>query len=300
MKFSIITITYNRAHLIAQTIDSVLNQTYQNYELIIVDDDSTDNTEAVVNTYQNENPNKIKYIKTNRLGAPSKLRNIGLKAAKGDIISVLDSDDLWLEEKLEEMHAIFSKHNDVNFIMHNLQRFSEIDRLNKPYYNFKTSFYKDIMQELLMCKILAFPVFSMRISLLDEIGFFDEEIVEGQHDYYLKVASKHKVFYLNKPLTLMRRHKGNYTKSYDVIHCLDAIKSYDKLYHLKKLDLKQYKVASNFMNFKIANFYYQNNEKENARIYIKHILSNSSFLDRWYIRANRLMLKNQMNERFSI
>lgn len=288
MKFSIITITYNRANLIVETIESVLKQTYQNFELLIVDDGSTDNTEEVVTNYTRKYKGKIRYIKSKNVGAPSKLRNIGLQHATGEIISILDSDDLWLEEKLEEMYTIFSEHEDVQFTFHNLQHFTQAKGVKDPFYRYKSSFYKNILNELLVGKILAFPVFSMRSSLVQEVGYFDEDVMEGQHDYYLRVATKYKMFYMNKSLTLMRRHESNLSKNFDIIHSLDAIVSYDKLKKANKLNKKQYALSSNFMNYKIAKYYFKNNERKKGMEYVNTITKHSSVFNKWYLKSKIL------------
>ncbi|TDB67393.1 glycosyltransferase family 2 protein [Arundinibacter roseus] len=93
---SVIIPTYNRAYALPATIEAVLNQTYKNLEIIIVDDGSTDNTESVVTTYGN----KIRYIQKDHSGQGD-TRNVGLHLAKGEIIAPLDSDDIWNEDFLE-------------------------------------------------------------------------------------------------------------------------------------------------------------------------------------------------------
>ena len=95
---SVIIPTYNRAHLIKRSAESVLNQTYTNLELIIVDDGSTDDTEEVVKTL---NDNRVTYIKQPNQGACA-ARNNGIDHAKGEFIAFQDSDDVWHEDKLEK------------------------------------------------------------------------------------------------------------------------------------------------------------------------------------------------------
>lgn len=97
---SVIVTTYNRADLLKETIDSIINQTYQNIELIIVSDASIDHTDEVVSTYQDPRINYIKLQKNT--GLPAKTRNKGLTKAKGDYIAFCDDDDLWIPEKLEK------------------------------------------------------------------------------------------------------------------------------------------------------------------------------------------------------
>ena len=97
---SIVMPCYNSAAFVDRALDSVLNQTYRNWELIIIDDASKDDTTKIVRKYESKYPEKIRLIlnETN-LGA-DKTRNLGIKAAKGQYLAFLDSDDYWLENKL--------------------------------------------------------------------------------------------------------------------------------------------------------------------------------------------------------
>ena len=98
---SIIIPTYNRAHLINETLDSILTQTYGDWECIIVDDGSTDDTETVVSDYIQANPNQIfKYMPIANAGS-SNARNLGIMQAKGIYLQFLDADDLWFEDFIE-------------------------------------------------------------------------------------------------------------------------------------------------------------------------------------------------------
>lgn len=109
---SIIMPSYNTAQYIEKTIKSVLNQTYTNWELIIVDDCSTDNTDDVVKNYLSDK--RIKYLKNEQNSEAAVSRNRALREAKGQWISFLDSDDLWMPEKLEKQ-ICFMKENGYNF-----------------------------------------------------------------------------------------------------------------------------------------------------------------------------------------
>jgi glycosyltransferase involved in cell wall biosynthesis len=97
-RVSVIIPVYNRAHLVNRAIESVLNQTYQDFELIVVDDGSTDNTAEVVHSVRDE---RIKYVRHQSNRGPSAARNTGIRAASGELIGFLDSDDEWLPEKLQ-------------------------------------------------------------------------------------------------------------------------------------------------------------------------------------------------------
>lgn len=109
---SIITPSYNTARFIGKTIDSVLAQTYKNWEMIIVDDCSSDNTDDIVKPYLTDT--RIKYLKNEKNSGAAISRNYALREAKGRWIAFLDSDDLWLPEKLEKQIK-FMKDNDYHF-----------------------------------------------------------------------------------------------------------------------------------------------------------------------------------------
>ena len=106
---SIIMPSYNTAKFISETIESVLAQTYTNWELIIVDDCSTDDTDAVVRPYLADG--RIRYMKNEKNSGAAVSRNRALREAKGKWIAFLDSDDLWLPEKLEKQIAFMEKNN---------------------------------------------------------------------------------------------------------------------------------------------------------------------------------------------
>lgn len=110
---SIITPAYNSGKYISQTIESVLRQTYFLWELIIVDDFSEDNTTELVREYQQKD-HRIKLIELESNGGVANARNVGMQNAKGRYLAFLDSDDLWLDQKLERQLA-FMKSQDIAF-----------------------------------------------------------------------------------------------------------------------------------------------------------------------------------------
>lgn len=113
-KISVVIPTYNRAGQIEQAIESVINQTYSNLEILVVDDASTDETEAVVKNISDE---RIRYIKLEQnSGGPALPRNIGVENAEGSIIAFLDSDDRWLEWKLEHQMRFWQQHPEYTMI----------------------------------------------------------------------------------------------------------------------------------------------------------------------------------------
>ncbi|MCB0376731.1 MAG: glycosyltransferase family 2 protein, partial [Sinomicrobium sp.] len=110
---SIITPVYNSGRFLEQSITSVLNQTYQNWELRIVDDCSEDNSRQIISRYADAD-NRIKPLFLNKNSGAGPARNKAIELAEGAVIAFLDSDDIWLPNKLEE-HVAFMKANDAAF-----------------------------------------------------------------------------------------------------------------------------------------------------------------------------------------
>ena len=122
---SIVIPVYNASKYIEETIKSIENQTYQNYEAIFIDDGSSDNSVEIIEKHKSQN-SKIKIIKNSHQGV-SKARNIGIKNAKGRFLTFLDSDDIWLESKLEKQIE-FVKENDYAFVYCNFKYLSDDGR----------------------------------------------------------------------------------------------------------------------------------------------------------------------------
>lgn len=121
---SIIVPCYNSQAYIKQAIDSVRAQIYSDWELIIVDDCSTDNSAAIIQEYI-RNDNRIKYLKTKKpSGSPTLPRNMGIEAAKGRFIAFLDSDDAWLPDKLEKQVKLFDDER-VAIVFSDYEKMSE-------------------------------------------------------------------------------------------------------------------------------------------------------------------------------
>jgi len=120
---SIVTPNFNKSEFISETINSVIDQTYPNWELIIVDDGSTDNSFVVINSFV-EKDNKIRLLKRDRFPkGGSTCRNIGLQHAKGDFVIFLDSDDLLIETALENRIHEMENNNELDFVVFSMGTF---------------------------------------------------------------------------------------------------------------------------------------------------------------------------------
>lgn len=132
-KVSIIMPSYNASRFIAESIKSVLIQTYTNWELIVVDDCSNDNTVQIVEDYI-KHDNRIKLIKLKSNKGAANARNVALKNANGKYIAFLDSDDLWKKQKLEKQ-VKFMKENNISFSFTNYRMIDERGELTNKIVN---------------------------------------------------------------------------------------------------------------------------------------------------------------------
>jgi len=198
---SIIMPSYNTAKFIGETINSVLSQTYSNWELIIVDDCSNDNTDEVVASFDDK---RIKYIKNEKNSGAAVSRNRALREAKGKWIAFLDSDDLWLPEKLEKQIA-FMESNVYSF---SYTKYSEIDEESKllgvnvsgPNKISRTGMYNYCWPGCLTVMYDA-----------SVVGLVQIEDIKKNNDYamWLKVCKKSKCYLLNENLARYRKRKGS-------------------------------------------------------------------------------------------
>jgi glycosyltransferase involved in cell wall biosynthesis len=131
---SILINNYNHADYLAQAINSAIAQTYSNLEIIVVDDGSTDNSHSIINRYKNL---IIPIFKKN--GGQASAINVGFAVSKGEIICLLDADDLWLPAKVTEVVKAFNKHPQATVVYHKVQNIDHIGQLlGKPWPPYKS------------------------------------------------------------------------------------------------------------------------------------------------------------------
>lgn len=232
---SIIMPSYNTGKFIKKTINSVINQTYNNWELIIVDDGSTDNTDEVVRAIKDD---RIKYIKNKVNKGAAISRNIALREAKGRWIAFLDSDDLWKEDKLEKQIK-FMEDNNYYFSYTN---YIEIDE-NSNFNGRKITGPKKITRIGMFNYCWPGCLTVMYDS--KRIGLIQIEDIKKNNDYamWLKACKKADCYLLNEELAMYRKRTGSISNhSYKTL-----IKWHYKLY---KDAEKQNIVCSIFNTFR--------------------------------------------------
>ncbi len=205
---SVIIPTYNRADMLKRAVVSVLKQSYQNFEIIVVDDNSHDNTKDVVNNFDDT---KISYIKNKTNLGASAGRNIGIKKAKYDHIAFLDDDDEWLPKKIEkQVRLLSSLPKDYCGVYCGIARYK-----NGVQISVQNPIYEgDIFEELLYENhIGSTSCVLVKKSALVDVGGFNEDLPASQDlELYLRLAEKYKFKAVKKILLKYHLHDNEQIK----------------------------------------------------------------------------------------
>lgn len=192
MKISVVIPTYNRALFLTRCIQSVLNQTVQADEIIVVDDGSTDDTKKILTQFP------ISYIYQNNKGVSS-ARNLGILNAKNDWIAFLDSDDCWDEKKLEFHVNAHQKNNELLASYTNEVWIRNDKRIELKTYQQKE--HPTFLNSLHLCKIGASTFFCHKY-IFDTIGLFDESLKACEdYDLWLRILEHYPIHFIDKKLT---------------------------------------------------------------------------------------------------
>ncbi len=222
MKVSVIVPTYNRAHLVTETIDSILSQTFKDFELIIVDNNSSDNTEEVIKSYKDE---RIKYFKNQNNGIIAVNRNYGISKAQGEYIAFCDDDDLWFPEKLEKQMQEFEKDSQIGLVCNNEIGFDDRGDHGEM---IKTKLRgRDFsFESLIWNNHVSSSTAMVRKAVLDDVGVMDESpqfVCVEDYELWLRIAQKYRVKYIDLPLGKYRTHPGAYRKGAVKVLGLDRL-----------------------------------------------------------------------------
>lgn len=216
---SVIITTHNRRQLLERAVNSVLNQTYKDIDLVIVDDNSTDDTDDYL-----KNISSLENVQVIRLsGADSRggnhARNVGIKAATGDYIAFLDDDDEWLPTKIEKQMAVFQDNSDVGMVYCGHYYEYELIDTSRSEAFVSGKMNGDLSLEC-FTKIICFTSsMIVKASVLNEVGVFDEELNFWQEtELNIRISNNTKVGYVNEPLfvyRIIRSDKNRLSNKYE-------------------------------------------------------------------------------------
>lgn len=272
-KISVIIPSYLHAHLISRAIDSVLNQTYTNWEIIVVDNFSDDGTNLILKKYMSQNYN-IAFYRIKNNGIIAKSRNYGIRKANGDFIAFLDADDWWTDDKLA--NSVNAINNGFDFIYHNAKVISP----KKNIFNQKLFSSKPksplIINFLIHGVTIPNSSVVVRKSVLEDINYISEETkligVEDQHTWLRISIYTDSFCKIDKILGFYWSDEFNNSKP--------SSKLYDKFIYLhtqfyQHLSAKETIRAEAFLNYKLGRVAFQIGDYSRAlNHYLKSIKSN--------------------------
>ncbi|HXK26812.1 MAG TPA: glycosyltransferase [Candidatus Binatia bacterium] len=251
---SVVIATYNRANFLPETIDSVLNQRFQDFELIVVDDGSTDNSREVLRRYEP----RVRYIYQENHG-PSAARNLGVRHAKGAWIAIQDSDDLCAPEHLAALHGYVQSHPECGMV------FGNGGYLGGKEHNRETIVPRDKSRRLALDGVRLVDHFERSIVRLqasliskrcyDALGGHDESLwLCMDLDLSFRLFMSYPVAYIDQVVFLYRRHPGNISRN-EELRTLENIRVIEKL--LKEYPKARQLLGQTTIDHRVAYRYYR-------------------------------------------
>jgi glycosyltransferase involved in cell wall biosynthesis len=301
MKVSVIIPSYNCGPYLSNAISSVLQQTYKNFEIIVVDDGSTDNTGNIIEPFVD----RIKFIKQVNLGV-SAARNTGLKEATGDLIAFLDADDTWFPDKIAVQLNIINKHPDIIGIFSDFalcdkdgkmihKRFVTRNYHIFNYYKYTwerifpdhetvtfendldgtafSVFYGDIFKSLYIGNFINTSSIVLKHEVLKTVGYFTpERRTQEDYEYWLKIASKYSFAYVDTPLLCTRRRPNQLTSKSEIFDIINQSLSIIENIGLNNIDRLGKDIVSRRLTdkyHKLALVHISRGNNKDARKYIR-------------------------------
>ena len=254
---SIILNCYNSANFLKKSINSVISQNYKNWELIVFDNCSTDNTKSVIQKFKRIK--RIKYYQSKRFFSLYKARNLAIKKTKGSLITFLDSDDWWSKSKLNKQVKFLERKKNCNIIYSNHFLYNE--KRNKISLFSKKKLYNGkITQSLLDNFKMPILTTMIRKKLFLKYSFDHTYNIIGDFDLFVRISLKEKIFSTQEPLAFYRIHDSNMTTKRIDLNILELekwlLKNYNKrifknfnFYNIRKiiqtLKIKKYFISGN-------------------------------------------------------
>ena len=207
---SVVIATYNMSQFLPMAVKSVLEQTYENLEVHVVDDGSTDHTRESVRGFTVDKRVKYHY-QTNQGQASAK--NRGIRESKGEYIAFLDADDMWMSKKLERQLPLFDDAGVIGVVYSSGTSINEEGEVIPPgEWNY---FIGKITGRLLIANCVPFDSAVVRRECFETIGLFDESLRMGiDYDLWLRISTKYEFGYLNEPTFIYRVWSGQMSRNY--------------------------------------------------------------------------------------
>jgi len=261
LKVSVVLPTYNRARLLKRSIASVLEQTYRNLELIVVDDCSVDDTMNVVRSFDDK---RIRYIrhKNNRGEAAS--RNTGIKLAEGKYIASQDSDDEWVREKLEKQMKVFENSpSNLGVVYSGLWKIKGDKKNYIPSGGIKKK-EGHVHNELLKVNFIGTPTTVIKKECFEKVGFFDERLFHlVDWELWIRISKHYDFKYISEALTLVHFTKGSISSSKDAL-----VDARELIFKKHFLEIKEDKKLLAYHAYILGSEFHKRKDRDRGKQYI--------------------------------
>lgn len=255
---SVIVNCYNGEKYLKKSIQSILSQTYEKFEIIFWDNNSTDNSKKVIEEFKDT---RIKYYKSEKYLKLYNARNLAIQKANGKFITFLDTDDWWDENKLQIQVSLFSNNKDIGFIYTNFFIYNEFKNKKKKFFNgLLPSGY--ITQDLLDYYRIGILTVMVKKDIFKKEKFNEKFEIIGDFDFFIKISQKFKTLSIQEPLASYRVHDQNFSIERRNLH-IDELEKWIKLnknhfsemgFSLKKQNLVLLKLKIRYFFEKIIKF----------------------------------------------
>ena len=273
---SVIIHTYNNEKFIAETVESVLGQTYKDYEIIVVDDGSEDGTRDALMPYMQ----KIRYhYKEN--GGIASAKNAGINLSQSEFVAFLDHDDLWVPDKLQLQMEYFKGNPQAGLVYAKYTSFRDGKELRtKP----EKGYSGWIFKELLAKSFIQTSTVVVKKECLDAVGPYDESFTLGdEYDMFLRISKKYQCGFIDKGLTRYRVHDTNASNN-DFLFDNENLGVYKKVYNnFMDLDGEEKRILRKRIarySMKVAEGLNRQGKLEESKKYQKEALSYLPFYKR--------------------
>lgn len=232
-KVSVIIPTHNRSGCLKLAIASVLNQTYQDFEIIVVDDASNDNTVEIVETFNEE---RIKYIRHEKCKGPAGARNTGVKNASGKYVAFLDDDDEWLPQKLFlQVDVLDHSSRQIAGVYSGFLRIDK--RSRKTIDRVIPTKRGDIFQDMLLGNCIGTSTILLKKECFERVGLFDESMLFCEdYDLWVRISKQFQFEYIKEPLVNYSVQENSYSTNYErVIMGIETLnRKYENLFAINR------------------------------------------------------------------
>lgn len=207
-KVSVVIPAYNSERFIAETLESVFNQSYQDFEVIVVDDGSSDGTDKVISRYEG----RLTYIRKKNEGI-SVARNTGIAQARGEYVAFIDHDDIWLPEKLKEQMALLEGNKEIYLCFSDVYIIDEKGRRGKNVFKICPAHSGMVFKQLLKDNFIPVITAVIKKEVFKEIGLFNPQYrIAEDWDLFLRISKQYPVVFVNRPLAKYRIHSGSFSR----------------------------------------------------------------------------------------